>query len=97
MDTVQILVEKVQGRLKIENAVNWLMFDLDENGEMQFDETGMPLMLGSIPDVFYHTATFAVGECYFIADIFPLVDFMIHSNNYLYYRAAKPQVTFMPY
>ncbi len=92
-DMIEIIVKHVKGRFLSEKAVNWLLFDYYENGTMKIDATGMPVMIGSIPDVFYQKSTFAVGECYYIADIYPLADYIVHSNNLLYLRASKPGVS----
>ncbi len=92
LDTVHILAEKVGASLKAENNVDWLNYKFDENGTMEVDEYGYPILIGTTPEIFYQRATFGVAEHYYIEVAFPLVDYIYFTELDLYFRGTKPQV-----
>ncbi len=92
LDTIRIIVDKVNAKLKVEMAVDWIAIKKDENGTELFNEDGTPILVGCIPEVMYRRATFAVAEILYIPDTFPMVDYMIHSHQYLHFRSARPGV-----
>ncbi len=95
LDALRAVAENLQATIKVEQASDWLGVKFDENGSMIFDETGNPVFVGCLAEVFYQRATFAVGEIYLLEDYFAMVDVMIQSHQYVYFRAGKPEVSLL--
>ncbi len=93
LDTLAIMVKKVGANLLFEPADDWLNVKKYENGTMELDSDGNPILFGCIAEVFYNRATFAVSSLYILEATFGLIDFMVYNDMEYRYQSAKPKVS----
>ncbi len=91
LDSLRIFAKKVQAKLKFTKFNFWFDYERDENGVEVKDEMGNFLIRGTHAEIFYKRATFGIAEHFYMHTMSDLIDYLIHSTQTFYYRAAIPR------